>query len=441
MLDRNGGVHPQKPDGPPSTKHGIRPEISLARDLINDARHKGIDAVVPALIELNTKHPGIMTLAICHDDLTARNIGSAFGCYLPWVPVVGTDTCRRLHSYKCTEISEDWRESLSSEQRASVTGVVDSFIETITSSGKMFKDNPKIHLEGVSEEGDTLSFVTRPARYAENAAISLSMGNALYELSKIGPIPHMVERDEKNVRQVLTLLAELNLEVGERGIDFSLGKSKLPHTLGVGGVLITQDGYLIQALQGNKNMTSGGDFVPAISGSADPRPGTKSLFDPIADFSREKKEEQGNSPLSFLGISGVYQSLHRLGKPEVFLVGVLKDTLVEFLQKQALATDAPRSWELKVTMANATKVLDLQNGFNPSLGDDLRPSDRVVGTLQSSPGSEVAGTMQRGELTCQLEPPGKAALLAHIRSGGLENHVNQAALAAALQYLEHSQKK
>lgn len=425
----------------PPRSPGQAPEVARARELLNDARVKGLDAVVPDLIEANTVRPGILTLAICHDSLLARNLGKDFGCFLPWTSVVAPQECVGLSSYQYRELSGSWRDSLAAERRNAVDGVVSSFVEGVRTSGKMFTDNPKIHLSGVECTNGELTFVTRPARYSENAAISLSMGNALYDLSKITAEPRALDRDERNIRAVLSLLDRLNIGVGEQGVDFSLGAANFPHTLGVSGVLLTKDGYLIQALQGNRNMTSGGDFVPAISGSADPIAGTLSGFDPAADFFREKGEEQGRSPLSFWGISGVYQSLHRLGKPEVMVVGVLKDSLLEFLQRQGAEKGSASSWELKVRMANATKLGELHDGlkahsgFNPSLGDDIRLSDRIA-SLETNPDRALSGAMRRGSLTCQLEPPGKAAILAHIRSGGLENHVNQVALASALGYLE-----
>lgn len=435
MRDMRRGASQTELELSPPQRLERAPEVIHARDLINAARSKGVDAVLPDLLTANASRPGILTLAICHDSLLARNIGKEFGCFLPWTAVVDSHTSLSLQSYQCRENGSSWRDSLSTDRRAGVDRVVTSFVEGVKTSGKMFSDNPKIHLMGVEHDNDRLTFVTRPARYSENAAISLSMGNALYELSKITAEPRAMERDERNIRAVLSLLEKLDMKVGESGVDFSLGTPNLPHTLGVSGVLLTKDGYLIQALQGNRNMTSGGDFVPAISGSADPLPGTTSGFNPAADFFREKGEEQGESPLSFWGISGVYQSLHRLGKPEVFVVGVLKDSLLEFLQRKGADTGSSTSWELKVRMATATKLGELHTGFNPSLGDDVRLSDKI-GMFEASPAQAAADAMRRGELQCHIDPAGSASILAHIRSGGLENHVNQAALASALGYMK-----
>lgn len=429
-LDSLKGV----PNDSPVVPKALSPEVSHARQLIDAAYKQGIEVAIPALVALNEVHPGIITKALTHDSLLARNFGNRFGTFLPWVAAIEPSQCLATTSYHCREMGSSWQDSLSADQQLAFTRVTDEFTAKVPKE-TVFDNRSKVHLGAARVEDGGLWFDTHTAFYADNAAVCHVMGEALYKLSKVGLGARDISVDAKNVRAVLELLGKLGVKVGESGIDFSLGRSIFPHTLGVSGVLLTADGFLLQAQQGKRNMASGGDFVPAISGSADPLPGTDSVFDPYADFGREQREEQGDGPLSFWAVTGVYQSLHRLGKPEVIVMGVLKDSLLEFMQKQHAAGETATSWELKKKISSTT----LLAGFKPDLEDRLQSSDRVVEIEARSGESVASGAMRRGNVKFHIEPAGSDELLARIRSGGIQNHVNQLALASALEYLKLSQ--
>lgn len=289
---------------------------------------------------------------------------------------------------------------------------------------KVFVDNPKVHLHSTEVRDGVLSFHTCPAMYSHNAAISLDVGNALYELSLARNL-----NDEmgniKRVEKVIAVLSALGLKPRNEGIDFSLGKSAIPQTLGVSGIVLTCDGYLLQALQGSKNMTSGGDYVPAISGSADPLEGTVCAFDPVRDFYRGKNEEQSTGPVCYYQILGVFQSLHRLGKPDVMVAAVLHETLAEILGKQK---SREHSWELPKQIANATFIGDGVAEIKPDFGDSLTSCAKIAERTETAQFEHLH--LGSGIFPFRLAQPGVISIIDQVR--GVGNHVNRAALAAFL---------
>lgn len=405
----------------------VEPAICHARDLINVYLEvpEQQEVILEKLAALNKVNPGLLTAAITHNSLLEKNIGTAFDTFLPWVEVLGAEKCTGLKNYTCTELSESWRDTLPGQKAEAVGAIVENFTEKIRQSGRAFWDNPKVHLEEVRHSGDTATFVTRPALYSEIAAISHTIGNALIALSRTEPgVKRDEAKDKENIHTVLKLLSQLGVSLGTDGIDFSLGESQFPHTLGVNGIVLTADGYILQAQQGKKNMTSGGDFVPAISGSADPVEGTKATFDPLSDILREGAEEQGQSGFAFCRVIGVYQSLHPLGKPEVVVLAVLNDTLLDVLSKQRDA--GGESLELAKRVSTATYVGAPISGMYYELGDSLQGGDKVANNQKNS----------GHPFSVQLEPAGRRSILSHVTDGGLENHVTQLVLAAGLSYLQ-----
>ncbi len=411
-------------------------EVTRAREIIDNAlnENQNLERVANSLAILNNDHPGVLTKALVSNTALSHQVGAAYGTYAPWTAVVTPEECARVTQFICSEHPTSWQDSLSPAQSARTRFHTEKFVTEIQRTNTKFFDGAKIHLKSAGIVNNSLVLETCAANYSDNASISHYIGNRLYELADLDQ--RNLEANSKKILEVLRVLSTLDISPGENGIDISLGNPRLPHTLGISGMVLTSDGYLVRAKQGAKNMASGGDIVPAISGSADPSQLStyNASFSPLEDFIREGGEEQQGAKVAYCAVAGVYQSLHRLGKPDVFLVAVLHQTAGEMFASQARNEKDTSRWELMKQIADSTYLGSLQRTPHVDLGDELRLNDLGAKiTTEETP--KLESGMRFGKLRIELDRAAVRSLTNDIRSGGRINHVDQISLIAGLEHL------
>jgi hypothetical protein len=357
--------------------------------------------------------------------LVNQQIGARFGGHSPWIPLHGSSSSEplqlslpALQGIRCIEKDDhDWKPP---EFKDSIDQITLSFLTQVKNNPK-FSDNPKIHLVDASiDDKNELVLVTAPARYSENAALSHYIGERLYGLQRLSSLS--VEKAHQNIKEVLDKLIELGIfREGFSPLDISLSnESPFPKTLGGSVVLITSDGYLIEAQQNRDCIASANDIVPAISYSVDPVAGTKCRFTPLKDPLREGAEEQDlhRSSMASLRLIGIAQSLHRMGKPELVYALVVNYTLEEL--KDASSSDVSRK----------TKYPDVIKKLPP---DDLI---KCIGAVKGAGGENIIleanlRTHTSDGVRLTLSDNGFSLLLEQALNQGY-NHVNSLAKLAVI---------
>ena len=133
--------------------------------------------------------------------------------------------------------------------------------------------------------------------------------------------------------------------------------SPLANTVGRGGLIITQDHYLILVSRSERVVADANLYDLSVQGSADIHDITARTYDVFTDFQMEAKDElcietnawarlPGNTEA--LWLMGLLRNAAQGGKPDFIFLGKTTDT-ADTVQKNAARAD--HSWENRYAMA------------------------------------------------------------------------------------------
>ena len=296
-------------------------EILLSSDI--EKGSELYETAIQELAKLNSIQPGVLTKAIAPDSYQDKSIGRQFGEESLWKDLVPGDISLN-GKVKMTYSGQDWLDTLPAHTRSRVELLSSGEKERRSANGEHLIDSPKPHLANIEiEEDGTLKLEVHKCSYTLNAAISKTLCNALRPLLEHGMVKRVPgevrESDLEHIEVVVSLLRELGIREIKNGIGFNEKGSPFPQTIGVSALAITNDGYLVTAVQGSSNLTSQGHTIPFGSGSVDMPESEGLILDLSAEGLREMHEEVGSGlnikSAAFLGIASLAD---QGGKPEIY---------------------------------------------------------------------------------------------------------------------------